>query len=105
MWAWAVIIISGICFFLSFYMGFLAFRLGDSGVFLFAGFGLFFGTFFIASVIRLAAKKSMHIQRINDKISGGHKPVTFVPHWFIMLALIITGFCIFAALLIPRIFK
>ena len=105
MWKWAVIIVSGICSFFSFYMSFLAFTLGDNGVFLFAGFGLFAGAFFIVSVIRILAAKSMFMKRINDKMSGEPKPVSFVPHWFIMLALIITGIAILAAILIPIFFR
>ncbi|PKN20569.1 MAG: hypothetical protein CVU71_01925 [Deltaproteobacteria bacterium HGW-Deltaproteobacteria-6] len=102
---WAVIIVSGICSLSSFYMSFLAFTLSDNGVFLFAAFGLFAGAFFIASVIRVLAAKSMLMKRINDKISGKPQPVSFVPHRFIMLALIITGIAIVAAIVIPIIFR
>ena len=99
MWTWFVIIVSGLCTFLSFYMSFLAYRLGDSSAFLFAGFGLFSGGFFIASVIRIVAK------RTNDKLSREPKPVSFVPHWFMMAAIIIAGIVILAAILIPIFFR
>lgn len=105
MWKWAVIIVSGICSFFSFYMSFLAFTLGDHGTFLFAAFGLFAGAFFIVSVMRVLAAKSMVMKQISDKISGEPRPVFFVPHWFVMLALIITGIAILAAILIPLFFR
>jgi hypothetical protein len=105
MWEWAVIIVSGVCSLLSFYMSFLAFTVGDHGVFLFAAFGLFAGAFFIVSVMRVLAAKSMFMKRINDEISGESKPVSFVPHRFIMLAFIITGIAIVATMVIPLFFR
>jgi len=101
MWKWAVIIVSGICTFFSFYMTFLAFRSGDSGAFLFSGFGLIFGIFFALSVIKVIAKRSAFLKNVDDKISGEPKPISFVPHRFMMAALIITGIGILAAILIP----
>ena len=50
---WVVIIVSGICTFFSFYTAFLAFRIGDDGAFLFAGFGLIFGFPFVISFIKV----------------------------------------------------
>jgi hypothetical protein len=101
MWKWAVIIVSGICTFFSFYMTFLAFRSGDSGAFLFAGFGLFFCIPFVISVINVFSKKSAALKRVDEKISGESKPISFVPHRFMMGALIITGIGILAAIFIP----
>lgn len=92
---WAVIVVSGICTFISLYMSFLGFRLGDSGAFLFSGFGLLFGGLFVVFVIKLVAKKSPFLKS---------KPVYFVPHRFIMTALIIAGICILAAVLFPVFF-
>jgi len=104
MWKWAVIIVSGICTLFSFYMSFLEFRSGDSGTFLFAGFGLFFGIPFVISVIKVFSKKSRILKRVDNQIVGAPKPVAFVPHWFIMGALIITGIGILAAIIIPIFF-
>jgi hypothetical protein len=86
-------------------MAFLAFRVGDGGAFLFAGFGLLFGIPFVISVIKAFRKRSAFLEMIDEKISGEPKPVTFVPHWFMMAAVIITGICILAAILIPIIFR
>jgi len=105
MWKWAVIIVLGICTFFSFYMAFLAFRFGDSGAFLFAGFGLFFGIFFVISTIKVVSKRNAFLKRVDERISGEPKPVSFVPHWFMMAILIITGIGIFAAILIPIFFR
>ena len=105
MWLWAVIIVSGICTFFGFYMTFLAYRLGDKGVFLFSGFGLFFGILFTVSVIHGVARRSAFFKRISDTMAGKPKPVTFVPHWFMMGALIATVVAILAAILIPVIFR
>lgn len=105
MWLWVVVIVSGICAFFSVYMAFLAFRLNDSGVFLFFGFGLFSGLFFILSSIQLAAGKSAFFRRISDKLSGQTKPVSFVPHRFLILVIAIAGAGILAAILVPIFFK
>ncbi|MBN1546983.1 MAG: hypothetical protein JW902_10010 [Syntrophaceae bacterium] len=105
MWIWAVIIVTGICSFLSFYMSFLAFRLGDSGVYLFAAFGLLFGILFIAAVVKIAALNSKTIKGLDERISGKPQTVSFVPHRFMMLAIIITVVGILAAILIPKFFR
>ena len=105
MWLWAVIIVAGICTFISLYMSFLAFRLGDGGAFLFLGFGLFFGILFVISVIKVAARKSAFLKRVDERMSGKPKQVSFVPHWFIMSALIITAIAILAAIFMPLFLK
>jgi len=105
MMRWIVIIVCGICTLLSFYMAFLALRAGDGGVFLFSGFGLLFGIPFIASVIQVFRKRSKFLERLDEKISGEAKLQTFVPHWFMMAAVIVTGICILSAIIIPIIVK
>ncbi len=100
MWQWVVIIVSGICTVASFYIAFLAFRTDDSGVFLFAGFGLLFGIPFVVSAIKVFSKRSAALKKIDAKISGEPKPVSFVPHWFMMSALTIAGIVILAAVII-----
>lgn len=102
---WVVIIVSGICFSLSSYMSMLAFRSGDSGAFLFAGFGLLSGAFFIVSIIRILVEKGIYKRTINSKISRNREPASFVPHWFIMSALIATAIAVLAAIVAPLFFK
>lgn len=91
---WIAIIVFGICVFVSLYMTFLAFRNGDSSAFLFASFGLFFGIPFLISVIKALSKRSTLLKKIAEKISGKPESVRFVPHWFMMTAIIIIGLVI-----------
>ena len=100
MWSWAFIIVTGIAAFFSFYMVFLAFIADDQGAFLFAGFGLLFGTLFLMSVINEASKRSPFFKKLDNKLCGKPKPISFVSHWFTMATLIISGIGILAALLI-----
>ena len=104
MGGWAVLIVSGICTFFCFYMAFLAFRIGDGGVFLFAGFGVFFGILCAISLIKVVPKKGAFLKKIDEKISGGPTPISFVPHWFMMAAIIIC-ISIIAAILITIYFS
>jgi len=87
---WVVIIVSGICTLFSFYTAHLAYRNNDNSAFLFASFGLFFGIPFVISVIRAFSKK-----RVDEPA-----PVRFVPHWFMMTAIIITGLVILVTIAI-----
>ena len=105
MWIWAFIIVTGICALLSLYMSFLAFRLGDAGALLFLGFGLLLGLFFVISGIKIAAGKFLSFKKIEEKFFGEPESVSFVPHRFIMSALIITGAVILIAILMPLFFK
>ena len=105
MWQWVVIIGFGICSFFSFYFAFLAFRAGDGGAFLFAGFGMLFGIPFVMSVIRVLGRRNAFLKGIDEGISGGPKPVTFVRHRFIVMAMIIAGICILATIIIPILFR
>ncbi|RJP59280.1 MAG: hypothetical protein C4549_02600 [Deltaproteobacteria bacterium] len=89
---WIVIIISGICAVFSFYMAFLAFRNGDSSAFLFSSFGLFFGIPFIISLIKAFSKRGA--------LKPEPQPVRFVPHWFMMTAIIVTGLVVIVSILI-----
>ncbi len=105
MWLWVVIIVSAICTVSSFYMTYLAFRIGDQGAILFALFGMFFGALFVTSAIKVAARKSAFFKRADIKMSGEPKPVSFVPHWFIVLAVVLAGLGILAAILTPLFFE
>ena len=97
---WIVIIVSGICTLFSFYMVVLAYRNNDRSVFLFASFGLFFGIPFLISVIKALSNRSVLLKRIDEKISGKPEPVRFVPHWFMMTAIIIIGLVILVSIAI-----
>ena len=104
MWTWFFVIVWVICTFFSFYMAFLAFRIGDSGAYLFAAFGVFFAIPLLISVIKMVAKRSAFFRRLDEKISAKPKPVRFVPHWFMTAALCIAAIIILAAILIPVFF-
>ena len=97
-----IMIVSGICVSASLYLVYMAIRFGDKGgVWLFSSFGLLFGIPLIVSIIKLIAKKSKLFRRIDTVIIGKSEPkTTFVPHWFMMTAIIITGTVILATILI-----
>lgn len=86
---WVILVVSGICCLAGFYMSFLGFRVGDSGAYLFAGFGLLAAIFFGSA---LAGIKSR--QKAEARLTA------FVPHWFIMLAIIIFCIIVLASIII-----
>lgn len=100
MMRWAVIVVSGICVFFSWYMAYLAFGVDDGGAYLFAGFGLLFGIPFVVTVVNVFHKQKAPLERMDEKLSGRANSVKFVPHWFMIAAMIVVGVCIFAAILI-----
>jgi len=102
---WIAVIAGGICSTLSFYMAFLAFNVGDNGVYLFSAFGLFFCALFLAAVIPIMASHSAFFKKISKQLSGPPRPVSFVPHWFIMTAIITTVVVILASILFPVLFR
>ncbi len=71
----------------------------------FFGFGLLLGLFFVISGIKIAAGKFLSFKKIEEKFFGEPESVSFVPHRFIMSALIITGAVILIAILMPLFFK
>ena len=105
MWTWIFSIVLGICTMASAYIAFLGFRLDDSGAFVFLAFGVLFGIPFLVSVIKLLSKRSASLRKLDEKITGKPKPVRFVPHWFMMAALIIAAITILSAILIPLFFQ
>ncbi|HAR96164.1 MAG TPA: hypothetical protein DCR97_09410 [Deltaproteobacteria bacterium] len=94
---WIVIIVSGICFSLSAHVSILAFRFGDGRALLFAGFGLLSGAFFVVSTMRTLAEKVIERNNTDDRISENPEPVSFDPHRFAMLGLIVTVIGVLAA--------
>ena len=86
-------------------MAFLSFRVGDGGVFLFAGFGLLFGIPLVIAVIKVFSRRSAFLKKMDEKISGEPKPVTFVPHRFVVLAVLISIICILAVIFLPILFR
>jgi hypothetical protein len=99
---WILTIVLGISAVGSFCMTFLAAKDGDSsGAWLFAGFGLLFGIFLFVSGIRGMAKSKAPLKTIDERISDrpGPRP-GFVPHWFMMGAIILTVLVIAVSILI-----
>ncbi|GEM_PF-707160 len=105
MWMWILIALSGISASFSLYMAFLAFKIGDSGIYFFAGLGTFFGILFLALILKTISKRSEFLTRLDEKITGKPEPVRFVPHRFMMWAMIIALVGIAAAILIPVFFR
>ncbi len=99
---WVLAIVLGICAFGSFYMTFLAAKDGDSsGAWLFASFGLLFGTPLFVSGIEALAKRKGFFKTIDERISGKPEPRPgFVPHWFMMGAIILMVLVIVVSILI-----
>ena len=83
-------------------MTFLAVKNGDSsGAWLFASFGLLFGTLLFVFGIKAMAKSKAVLKTIDERISGrpGPRP-GFVPHWFMMGAIVLTILVIAVSILI-----
>jgi len=99
---WIGIITLGICTLGSLYMTFLAVKSGDSrGAWLFAGFGLLFGVPLLILGIKVAAQRNAFLKAVDKRISGRpERRTTFVPHWFIMTAILFTVLVIVLLLLI-----
>jgi hypothetical protein len=99
---WILGIVLGIGALGSFYMTILAAKDGDSsGAWLFAGFGLLFGTPLFVFGIKAMAKRKAFFKTIDERISGKPEPRPgFVPHWFMMAAIILMGLVIVVSILI-----
>ncbi len=99
---WIAIIALGICTLGSSYMTFLAAKDGDSsGAWLFPSFGLLFGILLFSFGIKAIAKRNASFRTIDERISGKPEPRTgFVPHWFMMAAIILTVLVIVVSILI-----
>jgi hypothetical protein len=99
---WIVIVVLGICTLGSFYMTFLAAKDGDrAGAWLFASFGLFFGILLSVFGMKAMAKRKTFFKTIDERISGKPEPrAGFVPHWFMMGAIILTVLVIVVSILI-----
>jgi amino acid transporter len=83
------------------YMVFLALRAGDvSGALLFFGFVLLLGLPAFACLRRWNTACAVDATEEN-----ANAPVRFVPHWFMMAALILTALAVLAALVIPHVLR
>lgn len=105
MMLWVVLTVTGICTFISLYMAFLGLRVGDNGAFLFMAFGLIFCIPFVATLMNAVSKRKVFFKRVSEQIYGEKIPVSFVPHHFVMTAIIVAGIGILAAVIVPIIFK
>jgi hypothetical protein len=85
------------------YMVFLALQAGDvSGALLFFGFVLLLGLPAFACLRRWNQECSIDSAGENAEPPA---PVRFVPHWFMMAALILTALAVLAALVIPLVLR
>ncbi|MBF0329641.1 MAG: hypothetical protein HQL10_10830 [Nitrospirae bacterium] len=96
---WVLIIVFGLCTAVSFYMAHLSLANKDSGVYLFASFGLFFCIPFLIFFIKAFSNRVEFFKRIDEKIAGKPQPIRFVPHRFLMAAIIIIGIVIAASII------
>jgi hypothetical protein len=98
----AVMIVCGICMAASFYLVYLGYQVGEGIPWLFAAFGALFGIPFISGLFKILGRRSAFFSRVEEKLSGGQEPrATFVPHWFMMTAIITAIILILAAIIIP----
>jgi hypothetical protein len=102
---WILALVLGIGALGSFYMAFLAAKDGDSsGAWLFASFGLLFGIPLSVFGIKALAKRKGFFKTIDERISGKPEPRPgFVPHWFMMGAILLTVLIIVVSILIKLI--
>jgi hypothetical protein len=85
------------------YMVFLALQAGDvSGALLFFGFVLLLGLPAFACLRRWNQECSIDSAGENAEPPA---PVRFVPHWFMMAALILTALAVLAAIIIPLVLR
>jgi hypothetical protein len=98
---WIGVIALGIGALGSLYMTCLAVKSGDSrGAWLFGGFGLLFGVPLLILGIKVAARRNTFFKVVDERISSRpERPTTFVPHWFIMTAILLTVLVIVLLLL------
>jgi amino acid transporter len=83
------------------YMVFLALQAGDvSGALLFFGFVLLLGLPAFACLRRWNTACAVDATEEN-----ANAPARFVPHWFMMAALILTALAVLAALVIPLVLR
>ena len=99
---WIGIVVLGIGTLGSSYMSYLAVKSGDrSGAWLFACFALLFGIPLFALGIKGVAKRSAFFKGVDERISGRAEPrAMFVPHWFLMTAMLLTLLAIVLSILI-----
>jgi uncharacterized membrane protein YbhN (UPF0104 family) len=99
---WILTIVLGVSAVGSLCMTFLAAKDGDrSGLWFFGSFGVLFGTLLLVFGIKTMAKRAEFFKTIGEKISGKPEPQTgFVPHWFLMGAIILTVMVIVISILI-----
>jgi hypothetical protein len=102
---WILALVLGIGALGSFYMAFLAAKDGDSsGAWLFASFGLLFGIPLSVFGIKALAKRKGFFKTIDERISGKPEPRPgFLPHWFMMGAILLTVLIIVVSILIKLI--
>ena len=76
------------------YLVFMGIQAGDmSGMWLFAAFGILFVIPRFFGAIRLAGMRNAGLKTLYDKATGADQPqpTRFVPHWFMMTAIVILG--------------
>lgn len=76
------------------YLAFLGMQAGDrSGPWLFVAFAFLFGIPLLFGILPMVSAKNPAFKRLHDKAIGADHPRTtrFVPHWFMMPAIIVMG--------------
>jgi len=96
---WIVMIVSWICTTASFYLVYMSLKAGEGIPWIFIGFGVLFGIPFVISIVKVMAGKGGVFKKIDERFFKKPEPqVTFVPHSFMMTAIIITGLVIIVSI-------
>jgi hypothetical protein len=76
------------------YLAFWGMQAGDrSGPWLFVAFSFLFGIPLLFGILRMVSTKIPTIKHLHDKATGAdrQRTIRFVPHWFVMTAIIVMG--------------
>ena len=92
--------ISASCFCISLYMSYLTYEAGSGGFMLFALFGILSLGFFQACFRQLVAIKCLAVRDSSGK-PPAVAPVRFVPHFFILAAILVSVLIILVMVLAP----
>ena len=90
------------------YLVIQAVMLGDSGsAWLFGAFAFLLGLFPANAIVKLLEQRIPFFNRMQRTEGGDPTPrgTRFVPHWFLITALVVSGLLFLAVVVLPRLLK
>ncbi len=100
MMSWFIAVISGACILFSGLAAYTAYKDSSNSIFLFVAFGFLFAIIWLNSIAKIFTSKKRSNQKEDEKGPDGFRPVRFVPHWFLMGAIIITFVTILVSIIL-----